>query len=111
MVLRGSGQLAADELALQLKPHNEEEHRHKSVVNPVVKRVVKVVLAVENETELMLEQVEILLAPRRIGQQQGHNHTYAEHYPGRLFPLYELLQGHDEAPAYLLLILHWLYFH
>ena len=100
------GQLTADELALQFKPHNEEEHRHKSVVNPVVKRVVKIRLAIENETELMFKQMEIPLAPRRIGQQQGHNHTYAEHYPGRLFPLDKLLQGHYQPPAYLFLILH-----
>ena len=64
----------------------------------------KVRFAVEKEAQPMLEQVEVLIAPRRIGQQHGHDDAYAEHYPGRLFSLDELLQRHYEAAADFLLI-------
>ena len=95
----GVCQFAADELPFQFEPHHEKEHRHEAVVNPVMKRIVEVWLAVDHEAELMFKEVEISVAPRGVGQRHSHHDAEAKHDARRLFTLDKLLQGHDDAPA------------
>ena len=85
------GKLAANKLALKFQTYHKEEHGHQSVVNPVVKTVIKIVVAVEHKAELMFKEMKIAVAPRRVCQQKGNNNTDAEHYSARLFLIDEML--------------------
>ena len=72
-------QLAPDELALQFQSHDEEKHRHESVVNPVLHAEVEQGPTVNDETEVMFQKLRILITEGRIGQYQRQNNKHGQH--------------------------------
>jgi hypothetical protein len=68
------GQLAHQQLPLDLEPDREEEHRHQCIVDPVVKVEGDPMIA-KKEAERLVQEAEVQLRPRRVGPNQGDERT------------------------------------
>ena len=56
------------------------------------------------ETKMLLKEMEIFIAPRRVGQKQGQNDRDAKHYATGLLLAHEVLDWHHHLGAYTILV-------
>jgi hypothetical protein len=67
-------------------------------------REVEIRSSVENKPQVMFKEFEVLLAPRRVGKQQGYDNGNTKNYSARLFLPHEHQGRHNQLLINFLLI-------
>jgi hypothetical protein len=92
-----AGELADQELALDLEADDEEEDRHQAVVDPVGEREVEARTA-ERDPCLDVLHVPVQLGPRRVGPDEGDQRRSDQDDAGSTLGRKELLDGAKQKP-------------
>ena len=90
------GKFPSDELSFKFQTYNKEKHRHQTVVYPMVQIEIEITGTVEQKAELLLKEVKITVAQRRVSQYKRNDNAYAEHYAARFLLIHKMLQRHDK---------------
>jgi hypothetical protein len=72
-------QLAHQQLALNLHPHQKEEHRHQAVVNPQQQRLVDIDKVAEAHLHGGRPEPKVVFAQRRVRPEQGNYRARQQH--------------------------------
>ena len=94
--LAPSGQLAHDDLALDLHPDDEEEDHHQTVVDPLLQPAFKVEEP-DVDGDVVMDEVFVEVGERRVGGDQREQHRADDHDATGGLGTAELLEGADEA--------------